>query len=82
MAEQTLDTLTELSLEEMRGDVAPLYASLKEHGEQVKQDREARAKKLAAFEVEEAEGKFTHMRYALPTAAYGDKDSFHKGLEV
>ena len=78
LAEQTLDTLTELSLEEMRGDVAPLYASLKEHGEQVKQDREARAKKLAAFEVEEAEGKFTQ----LPTAAYGDKDSFHKGLEV
>ena len=78
LAEQTLDTLTELSAEEMRDELAPLYASLKEHGEQVKQDREARAKKLAAFEVDEAEGKFTQ----LPTAAYGDKDSFHKGLEV
>ena len=78
LAEQTLDTLTELSAEEMRDELAPLYASLKEHGEQVKLDREARAKNLAKLEVDTAEGKFTQ----LPTAAYGDKDSFHKGLEV
>ena len=77
-AEQTLDTLTELSAEEMRDELAPLYASLKEHGEQVKQDRAARADKLKEFKVQEAEGKFTQ----LLTAAYGDKDSFHKGLEV
>ena len=78
LAEQTLDTLTELSAEEMRDELAPLYASLKEHGEQVKLDREARAKNLAKLEVDTAEGKFTQ----LPTAAYGDKDSFHQGLEV
>ena len=77
-AEQTLDTLTELSAEEIRDELAPLYASLKEHGEQVKLDREARAKNLAKLEVDTAEGKFTQ----LPTAAYGDKDSFHQGLEV
>ena len=77
-AEQTLDTLTELSAEEMRDELAPLYASLKEHGEQVKQDRAARADKLKEFKVQEAEGKFTQ----LHTAAYGYKDSFHKGLEV
>ena len=78
LAEQTLDTLTELSAEEMRDELAPLYASLKEHGEQVKLDREARAKNLAKLEVDTAEGKFTQ----LPTAAYGDKDSFHQGLGV
>ena len=77
-AEQTLDTLTQLSAKEMRVELAPLYASLKEHGEQVKLDREARAKNLAKLEVDTAEGKFTQ----LPTAAYGDKDSFHQGLEV
>ena len=77
-AEQTLDTLTELSAEEMRDELAPLYASLKEHGEQVKQDRAARVDKLKEFKVQEAEGKFTQ----LLIAAYGDKDSFHKGLEV
>ena len=77
-AEQTLDTLTELSQKEMRDELAQLYKSLKEHGEQVKQDREARARRMAAFEVDAAEGKFTQ----LPTAAYGDKKSFHMGLEV
>ena len=78
MAERTLDTLMELSGEEIYDELAPLYTSLTEHGEQVKQDRETRAKELAEFEVDTAEGKFTQ----LPTAAYGDKDSFHQGLEV
>ena len=78
MAERTLDTLMELSGEEIYDELAPLYTSLTEHGEQVKQDREARAKELAEFEVDTAEGKFTQ----LPTAAYGNKDSFHKGIEV
>ena len=34
--------------------------------------------KLAALQVKEGEGKFAQ----LPTAVYGTKDDFHKGLEV
>jgi hypothetical protein len=33
---------------------------------------------LAALQVEEGEDKFA----CLPTAAYGNKDDFNKGLEV
>jgi hypothetical protein len=34
--------------------------------------------KFAALQVEEGAGKFAQ----LPTAAYGNKEDFHKGLEV
>ena len=34
--------------------------------------------KLAALQVEEGDGKFAN----LPEAAYGNKEDFHKGLEV
>jgi hypothetical protein len=33
---------------------------------------------LSALQVKEGEGKFVQ----LPEAAYGDKNDFHKGLEV
>ena len=79
--EQTLDALAELSEEEMRPALSTLALSLKEHGVQRKREREERARKLAsltAVSCDHREGKFAH----LPTAAYGDKDSFHKGLDI
>jgi hypothetical protein len=79
VAERTTEVLTELSVDELRKEVAAvLPRRLKEHGDEVKREREERKKKLAVLQVEEGEGKFGQ----LPTAAYGDKGDFHKGLEV
>jgi len=71
--------LTELSVDELRKELAAvLPRRMKDHGDEVKREREERKKKLAALQVEEGEGKFAQ----LPTAAYGTKEDFHKGLEV
>jgi len=79
VSDKTTEVLTELSVDELRKEVAAVLPRLlKEHGDEVKREREERKKKLAALQVEEGEGKFTN----LPTAAYGNKDDFHKGLEV
>jgi hypothetical protein len=79
VAEKTTEVLTELSVDELHKEVAALLPRrLKKSGDEVKREREERKKKLAALQVEEGESKFAH----LPTAAYGDKDGFHKGLEI
>jgi hypothetical protein len=79
VADKITEVLTELSVDELRKEVAAvLPRRMKEHGDEVKREREERRKKLAALQVEKGEGKFAQ----LPTAAYGDKGDFHKGLEV
>ncbi len=79
VADKTTEILTELSVDELSKEVAVfLSRRLKERGDEVKREREERKKKLAELQVEEGEGKFAQ----LPTAAYGNKDDFHKGLEV
>jgi uncharacterized protein len=74
----TLEALTWLSEQEMLEELVHLPKSLKRHCCTVKQEREDRSTKIASLQVDRGEGKFAD----LPTAAYGDKDSFHKGLEV
>jgi hypothetical protein len=79
VADKTTEILTELSVDEVSKEVAVvLPRRLKERGDEVRREREERKKKLAELQVEEGEGKFAD----LPTAAYGDKGDFDKGLEV
>ena len=79
VADMTTEVLTELSVDELRNEVAAVLPRLlKEHGDEVTRERDERKKKLAALQVEEGEGKIAN----LPTAVYGNKDDFHKGLEV
>jgi hypothetical protein len=76
VADKTTEVLTKLSVDEVRKEVAAvLPRRLRERGNEVKREREERKKKL---QVEEGQGKFAQ----LPTAAYGDTDDFHKGLEI
>ena len=79
VADKTTEVLTELSVDELRKEVAVVLPRLlKEHGDEVNRKREQTKKKLAALQSEKGEGKFAN----LPTAAYGNKEDFHKGLEV
>jgi hypothetical protein len=79
VSDKTTEVLTELSVDELRKEVAVVLPRLlKEHGDEVNRKREQTKKKLAALQSEKGEGKFAN----LPTAAYGNKEDFHKGLEV
>ena len=76
VADKTTQVLTKLSVDEFRKEVAAVLPQrLKERGDEVKREREERKKKL---QVDQGQGKFVD----LPTAAYGTKDDFHRGLEV
>jgi len=75
VSERTLTALMALSVDAMREALALLPQTLKEHGDNVKRKQEARANSL--FQPTEPGGKF-----ALPEAAYGDKDTFHGGIEI
>ncbi len=75
VADKTTEVLTELSVDELRKEVAAvLPRRLKERGDEVKREREERKKKLQVTTFD----KFAQ----LPTAAYGTKKDFHQGLEV
>ena len=78
VADKTLDALVSLKDTELHEAVAALSRAMREHGEQMRREREKRAKALTQLQLDEGEGKFAN----LPTAAYGTKDDFHKGLEV
>ena len=78
VADKTLDALVSLKETELHEAVAALSRAMREHGEQMRREREKRAKALTQLQLDEGEGKFAN----LPTAAYGTKDDFHKGLEV
>ena len=78
VADKTLDALVSLKETELHEAVAALSRAMREHGEQMRCEREKRAKALTQLQLDEGEGKFAN----LPTAAYGTKDDFHKGLEV
>ena len=78
VADKTLDALVSLKETELHEAVAALSRAMREHGEQMRREREKRAKALTQLQLDEGEGKFA----SLPTAAYGTKDDFHKGLEV
>jgi hypothetical protein len=77
VADKTLVALTELSVDEMCEELALLPLYLREHGGEVKRERESRAKNMCDLQVDQGVSKFAH----LPTAAYGTKDDFHKSLE-
>ena len=52
VVDKTVEVLTELSVDELRKEVAAvLPRRMKEHGDEVKREREERKKKLAALQV-------------------------------
>ena len=78
VADKTRGALVSLKETELQEAVTALPKALREHAEQVQRAREKRDTALAQLECDKAEGKFAN----LPTAAYGKKEDFHKGLEV
>ena len=80
VAEQTLVALLELSEEELLSSLAAVSPCLKVHAERVRREREERAERMVQLCVDPSQSKSKFSE--LPTAAYGNKDSFHKGLEV
>ena len=78
VANKTLGALASLKADEMHEALAALPKALSEHAEQVRLEREKRDKAVAQLQRDKGEGKFAN----LPTAAYGKKEDFHKGLEV
>ena len=78
VADKTFRALVSLKAAEMHESMVALPKALSKHAEQVRREREHRDKALTQLQLDEGEGKFAN----LPTAAYGTKDDFHKGLEV
>ena len=78
VADKTHAALMSLTQAELHEALAALPEAVREHGEQVRREREKRDKALTQLERDKGEGKFAN----LATAAYGKKDDFHKGLEV
>ena len=78
VADKTIRALVSMKEAEMHEAMGALPKALSKHAEQVRFEREDRDEVLAQLQLDEGQGKFTD----LPTAAYGNKEAFHKGLEV
>jgi len=78
VADKTLDALVSLKETQLHEAVAALSKAVSAHAERVRGERDKRDTALAQLQRDKGEGKFAN----LPTAAFGKKDDFHKGLEV